>query len=317
MAAELAFDLFAGSIGGAAGVVIGHPLDIIKVRYQMMMVETAAAHQSASSSSMKIAGARGVRAYAQVAAGIWSAQGLKGFFRGLAPPVCGQALYTASCFAGFNGCLGAMKRAGIIETTRADRAGHGAVYLAGCGAGMLTTFVNVPCELVKIKLQVDMQSGISPRYSGPLACARDLVRRGGGLRALYSGWAATALRDTPSTGLYFLSYHACKTKFQETETLGRTGSELIAGGIAGVLSWGSAVPLDVVKTQIQADAGSRKPKYDGVVDCVRRLYAEQGAVAFSRGALPVIVRSFPVNAVTFFVYERVLDFVASFSRPLL
>ena len=88
-------------------------------------------------------------------------------------------------------------------------------FSAGCGAGLLTTLVNVPCELVKIQLQVDMESGARPKYQGPASCARDIVRTSG-LRALYSGWLATALRDGPSSGLYFLVYYACKERLLKT-----------------------------------------------------------------------------------------------------
>ena len=302
---SVAVDLFAGSVGGAAGVVVGQPLDVIKVRYQMILSAASSSAAATTASGVGAAVAAPPSSYAHVVGDIWKARGIKGFFRGIGPPVCGQALYSAICFAGFNGCLAALAwtQGASGAPTKPDGS---MIFSAGCGAGMMTTLVNVPCELVKIQLQVDMVSGTKPKYQSSVACARQMLQRGGP-RALYAGWLATALRDVPTSGLYFLVYHACKERLLEDASFGRVTAELIAGGVSGVLSWGTAVPCDVIKTHIQADAGRANRKYAGVVDCAQKLYAKDGIAAFTRGALPVIVRSFPVNAVTFMVYERVLD----------
>ena len=106
MVASVGLDLFAGSVGGAAGVIVGQPLDVIKVRYQVSSLSPSLSSTSGTASGS--AGATGRASYASVVAGIWRARGVRGFFRGLGPPVCGQALYSAVSFAGFNGCLAAI-----------------------------------------------------------------------------------------------------------------------------------------------------------------------------------------------------------------
>ncbi|KAF9205575.1 hypothetical protein BGZ49_003829 [Haplosporangium sp. Z 27] len=46
--------------------------------------------------------------------------------------------------------------------------------------------------------------------------------------------------------------------------------------------------------------------YKGMVDCAIRSYKSEGMGVFMRGATPALLRAFPVNAVTFFVYELVM-----------
>lgn len=46
--------------------------------------------------------------------------------------------------------------------------------------------------------------------------------------------------------------------------------------------------------------------YKGMVDCAIRSYKSEGMSVFMRGATPALLRAFPVNAVTFFVYELVM-----------
>lgn len=58
------------------------------------------------------------------------------------------------------------------------------------------------------------------------------------------------------------------------------------------------MPLDVIKTRIQAEPG----KYKGVIDCLRTCYQKEGLTVLFRGMAPTLLRAFPCNAATFFAY---------------
>lgn len=77
---------------------------------------------------------------------------------------------------------------------------------------------------------------------------------------------------------------------------------------AGVFSWAVITPIDLVKSRIQAD-DIKKPMYRGVVDCAKKSYQAHGLPVFFRGFSMMMVRSFPVNAATFLVYESSLHFL--------
>jgi len=87
----------------------------------------------------------------------------------------------------------------------------------------------------------------------------------------------------------------------------RHGSVLMAGGLAGAASWATALPADVVKSNIQgAPLGS--PRHSlRILTVGGRILREAGFKGFFRGFVPCVIRSVPVNAVTFFVLEGLRD----------
>lgn len=115
---------------------------------------------------------------------------------------------------------------------------------------------------------------------------------------------STILRDMPSYGVYFVGYEFLKELLGESPT-----ALLAAGGGAGVFCWILSYPFDVIKSRIQSVPP--KPyrghdKYRGIMDCARKSYNKGGWYVFFRGLNSSIVRAFPVNAVTFFVYEMIM-----------
>ena len=80
---------------------------------------------------------------------------------------------------------------------------------------------------------------------------------------------------------------------------------LFAGGMAGVVAWWAVYPVDVVKTRLQAQPLD-KPQYKGVVDCFVKIVKADGPSVLFRGLGATLLRAFPLNAVTFAVYELTL-----------
>lgn len=127
-----------------------------------------------------------------------------------------------------------------------------------------------------------------------------------GLRGLTRGATVTACRDTFTTGAYFTSYHMCKRKIldandSQSPDFNQAYAELFSGGIAGTLAWALALPADVVKTRVQAEVGTTRTS---MVHICRAMIQKEGFATLFRGATPLLLRAFVVNAVTFYVYEE-------------
>ena len=147
-----------------------------------------------------------------------------------------------------------------------------------------------------------------PLNQGPIDCVRKIYRARG-IRGLGQGMRATALRDIPGYPFYFGSYELfldLLTQSGETRQDLRAPSLILAGGLAGMVSWAVTFPADVIKSRLQADGHNGKFKYSGIRDCVVKCYQEEGLVVFSRGIWPTVIRGFPTNAAIFSVYELVL-----------
>lgn len=80
---------------------------------------------------------------------------------------------------------------------------------------------------------------------------------------------------------------------------------LVAGGLAGIASWVTATPLDVIKSRMQMDGLGRRA-YRGLLDCLVSSFRQEGPGVFFRGLTINSARAFPVNAVTFLSYEYFL-----------
>ncbi|KAK2176685.1 hypothetical protein NP493_646g01105 [Ridgeia piscesae] len=132
------------------------------------------------------------------------------------------------------------------------------------------------------------------------------IIRENGVRGPFKGLALTVARDASSFGIYMLSFqYICDCLTPDYEVNKPTaGVVLFAGGMAGCISWYN-MPVDIVKSRIQADS-VRNPRYRGWCSCAKELYREGGWKAFYRGFSVTLVRTFPLNAVTFFVYQKSL-----------
>lgn len=72
--------------------------------------------------------------------------------------------------------------------------------------------VCAPIDLVKVRLQGQTTA---ERYRGPIHCVAVILQQEG-VRGLYRGGAALALRDVPCYGLYFLPYELIRKALTET-----------------------------------------------------------------------------------------------------
>lgn len=79
--------------------------------------------------------------------------------------------------------------------------------------------------------------------------------------------------------------------------------DLAAGGTAGGISKTVVAPIERVKLILQTqDASSqitKETRYKGILDCLRRLPAEQGISSLWRGNLANVIRYFPTQALNF------------------
>ena len=72
--------------------------------------------------------------------------------------------------------------------------------------------VSAPIDLIKVRLQSQTKA---ERYRGPFHCATVILKEEG-LRGLYRGGLALALRDVPCFGLYFLPYEVIRNALTES-----------------------------------------------------------------------------------------------------
>lgn len=75
------------------------------------------------------------------------------------------------------------------------------------------------------------------------------------------------------------------------------------GGISGGIEICITFPTEFVKTQLQLDERSAKPRYNGIADVVRQTLRDKGFFGLYKGLSPLLYGSVPKSGVRFGGYE--------------
>ena len=63
------------------------------------------------------------------------------------------------------------------------------------------------------------------------------------------------------------------------------------------------------KNHLTVPVSPTESYYNGIIDCAIKSYRAEGISVFFRGIIPTLVRAWPVNAVTFYVYEIMIKWL--------
>ncbi|KAL5280603.1 SLC25A29 family protein [Megaselia abdita] len=232
---------------------------------------------------------------------IMGKEGPTGLYRGITSPLGGVALVNAVVFGVY----------GNIQRNVEDPNSIKSHFLAGTLAGLAQSFICSPMELAKTRLQVQEECAPKNKLKGPLHCFKHIFRTEG-FRGIFRGLGITALRDVPGFASYFVSYELMMRQIA-TPTAFHT---LVAGGLAGTISWLLTFPIDTVKSRLQADGMSGRPVYSGMLHCARHGYEAEGLAFFSRGLSSTLIRAFVMNAATFLVVSYTMKASENFRLGL-
>lgn len=183
-------------------------------------------------------------------------------------------------------------------------------FLAGAAAGAIQCIICCPMELAKTRMQMqgtgEKKKSSRKLYKNSLDCLERIYNREG-LRGVNRGMVTTLIRETPGFGVYFLSYDVLTRRLGcEPDDRYMIPKLLFAGGMAGIASWLSTYPVDVIKSRLQADGVGGVNQYSSIADCVRQSVRREGYMVFTRGLTSTLLRAFPVNAATFATVTLVL-----------
>ncbi|KAK6506341.1 hypothetical protein TWF506_011259 [Arthrobotrys conoides] len=305
-------DFIASSIAGSAAIVLGNPIDVVKVRLQTGITNT-----------------RSTAARFET----WTS-----LFRGAAAPVIGNGALTALLFVGYNRSLEYLESTPYQQIKSPSLTN---VWLAGAASGLACFIISAPTEVIKCRAQIypshlhdiatrgtTTTSGIpSPTGNSNAPSSWKVARQvvaTSGVRGLYHGGVITSLRDSIGYGWYFWAYEATKNALGLESEM---ATSLVAGGIAGCVTWASIYPLDVVKTRVQTQSlmmmsgacgetggllggnggsgGGRRYEM-GAWDHAKAIWRNEGVRGYFSGFWWCMGRSFFVNAVQWALYEYIM-----------
>ncbi|XP_074460390.1 solute carrier family 25 member 48 isoform X4 [Larus michahellis] len=146
-------DFAAGWVGGAASVVVGHPLDTIKTRLQA---------------------GQGYGNTLSCVLTVYRNESVAGFFKGMSFPLASIAVYSSVVFGVFSNTQRLLSHFRHGDPARAPVLAD--VALASIVAGFISVGIGTPVDLVKIRLQMQTQPYIEGAISWVTATPMDVVK---------------------------------------------------------------------------------------------------------------------------------------------
>ncbi|GMR48776.1 hypothetical protein PMAYCL1PPCAC_18971, partial [Pristionchus mayeri] len=188
---------------------------------------------------------------------------------------------------------------------------------AGLASGVATRAIIQPLDVLKIRFQLQEEpigGKRSGKYRGVIQSIR-LIAREEGIRAFWKGHIPAQGLSAVYGLVQFSSYEWFSEKISVNTggELGRAGTDFLAGGIAGSLAMSAAMPLDVIRTRLVAQAqaaggdpdGTRPVAYRGTLHAMRKIGRNEGAIGFFRGWLPSVAQVAPYTGLQFWFYNAI------------
>ncbi|CAL5396612.1 unnamed protein product [Camellia sinensis] len=320
---QIICDAGAGASAGAIAATVVCPLDVIKTRLQVYGLP-----------KLPHSGPRGNIIITSLQ-NIIQTEGLKGMYRGLSPTLVALLPNWASDNSG--------------QLT------FGANMIAASGAGAATATATNPLWVVKTRLQSSiaylnqnpiagnwdgvhkrnsflvltrmqlagigtqgMRPGVVP-YKGIFSALRRISHEEG-IRGLYSG-LLPSLVGISHVAIQFPAYEKIKSYFAKRDNTTTSklspGKLMIASAVSKLVASVMTYPHEVVRSRLQeqGQVKNSQVRYDGVVDCIKKVFQKEGVPGFYRGCATNLFRTTPSAVITFTSYEMIHRFLQQILPP--
>ncbi|TNY22352.1 mitochondrial carrier domain-containing protein [Rhodotorula diobovata] len=310
---SLSYALKSGLAGGIAGCVAKTsvaPLDRVKILFQ-----------TRSPDYHKYAGT--FLGVFRASKDIYAETGMRGLLQGHSATLLRIFPYAAIKFMAYD------KIHNTLMPTPADET-SARRFLAGSTAGIITTGITYPLELIRVRLAFESHHSVKDRasllrtiraiYQSPPPVAPSSSSAPAqppppavkpSLTHFYRGVWPTLVGIVPYAGTSFLMWGFLKQDLMPRylspsfRHRHRAALDLVAGGVAGAIGQTTAYPLDIVRRRMQVGPVLHADPLRGRAgfwETARAVYAQGGVRNFFVGMTIGYIKVVPMNAVSFAVW---------------
>ena len=84
----------------------------------------------------------------------------------------------------------------------------------------------------------------------------------------------------------------------------------MSGGRCGCFAVTIMYPTDLIRRRLQIQTfDPTVPKYDGMIDCIRKIVKTEGVPGLYRGVGANYVKTFPTFAIQFYILDKMKNFL--------
>lgn len=285
--------LIAGTAGGVSATLVLHPLDLIKIRFQV--------NDGLSTRPTYLGILDAFRS-------IKRSGGFRGLYQGVSPNVVGAGSAWGLYFFSYNFLKASMSDAQNVKSLSAG--GH---LLAGTIAGATTLCFTNPIWVVKTRMCLQF-SGTGAQsdvyYKGVIDGLMKLYKQEG-LRGYYKGFIP-GLFGVSHGAIQFMAYEEFKKLNSKYTGLAIDSKQsaityITMAALSKIVAVVVTYPYQVVRSRLQDRQSNRN--YNGIIDLTTKIMRNEGANGFYKGLTPNLLRVTPACCITFVVYENLMHFL--------
>ncbi|CAH1776198.1 unnamed protein product [Owenia fusiformis] len=293
--------LFAGVSGGVISTLTLHPLDLVKVRFQVnegLLAQGINTHRPQ------------YKGIVDALRTIRKTEGIKGLYQGVVPNCWGAGTAWGFYFLFYN----ALKV--YMQEDQKAPLGPGKHMLAATEAGLLTLVITNPIWVVKTRLclQYDRFSidgtkcQKSQQYSG-MVDTMTKIYKFEGIKGLYKGMLPGVF-GVSHGALQFMAYEQLKQKYNSyrerpQDCRFNSMEYIMFAALSKVFAASATYPYQVIRSRLQ----DQHRQYNGIADVIRQTWRFEGFKGFYKGLGTSILRVTPGCCITFVVYESIIDYL--------
>lgn len=269
----------AGAVSGAAAKTVTAPLDRIKLIMQTHGLRVG------QESAKKAIG------FIQAFVAVGKQEGIKGYWKGNFAQVARVLPYSAvqlfaydtykKLFRGTDGELSIIGR-----------------LAAGACAGMTSTLVTYPLDVLRLRLAVD------PGYQTMTDVFVKMLKEEG-VGSFYRGLGPSLIGIAPYVAVNFCVFDLVKKSLPE-KFRNKAEASIMTAFMAATIATLTCYPLDTIRRQMQM----RGTPYKNILDACSGIIARDGVVGLYRGFVPNALKTLPNSSIkltTFDAMKRVIS----------
>ncbi|XP_073031104.1 adenine nucleotide transporter BT1, chloroplastic/mitochondrial-like [Primulina eburnea] len=171
--------------------------------------------------------------------------------------------------------------------------------VAGACAGVSSTLVTYPLELVKTRLTIQREV-----YNGLLDAFVKILQEGGP-GELYRGLVPSVIGVIPYAAANYCAYDTLRKVYRKIFKQEKIGNieTLLIGSASGAISSSATFPLEVARKHMQVGAVGGRQVYRNVLHALASILEQEGIQGLYKGLGPSCLKLVPAAGISFMCYE--------------